>query len=152
MNTLRFRLLWRALMASLLVYVAVAHVAPVPPNPEAPLDVLTGVLALLAVALGAGSLLYRRRALSGPIRSGELDPRTPEGQQRAMQPFLVNLVLSESVGLYGLVLSLLSGDPVYATAFCAAALVLMFLHRPTAADLIPPQSGPLRGRDSTPIG
>ena len=44
--------------------------------------------------------------------------------QAAFPPFLINLALSESVGLYGLVLSLLSGLPAYSVAFGVGAIGL----------------------------
>lgn len=145
------RLLWWAFVVSLLVYVGVAHVARIPGERTAPLDLLVPALALVSLGEALASLLYRRYALSGPIRSGRLDPSTPEGARRAFQPFVVNLALSESVGIYGLVLAFLSGDPVYAVAFSAAALVLLYLHRPTAPDLAPPRDPGARATDPTPL-
>jgi hypothetical protein len=148
----QYRLLWWALVVALLVYVVMAHIVEVPPSPDLPLELLTGIFASLSLVLGVGSLILRRRALSSPIQSGRLDPSTPEGLQRATPPFILSLVLSESVGIYGLLLSLLSGNPFYSVVFAGAALVLMFLHRPTAPDLVPPLSARLRGEDSSPIG
>lgn len=135
-----FRILWWALVASLLPYMVIAHVAPVPVAPEAPVSLLLPVFGSLALAIAVGTLIHRRRALSAPIRAGKLDPSTREGMQAAFKPYIINLALSESVGIYGLVLSLLSGRPVYAAAFCAVSLVLLVLHRPTAPDLRPPLS------------
>lgn len=134
------RILWWALVGSLLIYVVVAYVAEVPPSTGAPVSLLARLFGVLALAIGIGTAIYRRRALSVPIRAGELDPRTPEGLQAALRHFIVILVLSESVGIYGLLLSLLSGQPGYSVLFCGAALFLMVLHRPTAPDLQPPLS------------
>jgi hypothetical protein len=139
-------------VASLFVYIVIAHVADVPPRPDLPIALLTAIVTFLSIAVGAGSLIFRRLALSNPIRSGTLDPATPEGLQRAALPFTLNLVLSESVGIYGLVLAFLSGTPIYSIAFSGAALVLMFLHRPTAPDLVPPLSSRQRAEDASPIG
>ncbi len=151
MATPQNRIIWIALVASLVVYVVIAFVADVPPNPNAPVAILLPVLVFLSIGVAAGTLLFRRSALAGPIQSGKLDPTTPEGAARALPVFMVNLVLSESVGIYGLVLSFLSGDPLFTLAFSGAALVLLFLHRPTAPDLAPPQRGDQRATDSTPI-
>ena len=145
------RVLWWALVVSLLVYIVVAHVSNVPPNPDAQIALLTPVFVLLSVGVGVGTVIYRRHALARPIQSGKLDPTTPDGAQRAFQPFITNLVLSESVGIYGLVLAFLSGNPIFSIAFSGAAIVLMFLHRPTAPDLAPPLSARQRGTDSSPI-
>ena len=151
MATPQYRLLWWALVASLFVYVVIAHVAAVPPRPDLPLGLLTAIFTFLSIGIGVGSLIFRRLALANPIRSGTLDPATPAGLQRAALPFTLNLVLSESVGIYGLLLAFLSGSPVYSIAFSAAALVLMFLHRPTAPDLVPPLSSRQRAEDASPI-
>ncbi len=140
MANLTCRILWWALVVSLLVYVVVAHVAQVRPNPNADVSLLLPVFAVLSGAIAVGTIIFRRRALSGPIQAGRLDPSTPEGLQAAFTPFILSLVLSESVGIYGLVLALLSGQPVYSVAFSAAAIALMFVHRPTAPDLVPPIS------------
>ena len=145
------RLLWWCLVVSMLIYVAIAHVVRLPGTRDAPVTLLLAILVVISVGMAVGSLLYRRNALARPIQSGDLDPSRPEGMQRAFPPFMLNLVLSEAIGIYGLVLSLLSGDPVYALAFAAAALVMLYLHRPTAPDLVPPMSGGRRGLDSEPL-
>jgi hypothetical protein len=98
-----------------------------------------------------GSMMYRRRALSGPIQAGELDLTDPDGQQRAYQAFMLNLVLSETVGIYGLALAFLTGNPSFSVVFSGGALLLMYLHRPTAPDLVPPPTARGRSTDSTPI-
>jgi hypothetical protein len=134
------RLLWWSLAASLVIYAIVAHVVQLPASPTIPTSLLTLVFAALSVAIGIGTLVYRRRALVDPIQSRALDPATPEGLRAAFRPFIINLALSESVGIYGLVLSFLSGQPLYAVTFSVGAIVLMYLHRPTASDLQSPMS------------
>ena len=135
------RALWWALVGSLLVYVVMAHVAQVTPNPNGPpVSLLVPVFTALSGTIAVGTIVFRRRALVGPIRAGRLDPSTPQGLQAAFTPFILNLVLSESIGIYGLVLALLSGQPIYSIVFSAAAVALMFVHRPTAPDLVPPMS------------
>lgn len=151
MANLQNRLLWWTLMGSLVAYTAVAHVVEMAPEEPMDVDLLLALFVGLSLAVAVGSLAYRRRALAGPIASGALDPSTPGGQVRAFQPYILNLVLSESIGIYGLVLTFLSGDTVYALGFCIAAAVLLFLHRPTAPDLSPPSGGSRRGSDATPI-
>lgn len=135
------RMLWLAMMNSVVIYVVVAAFVELPPNDEV-VGVAWPALAGVAGAIAAGSIALRRRALVEPIRAGALDPRTPEGLARAQTPFLLGLVLSESVAIFGLVLSLLSGDLRWVLAFGAGALALLWLHRPTSPDLVPPLSGP----------
>jgi len=109
------------------------------------------VLGMISVATAIGTLLYRRHALAGPIQRGDLDLTIPQDQAKAFQVFIVNLVLSESVGIYGLVLAFLSGRGAYSIPFVLAALALMYAHRPTAPDLQPPLSGGYSGDRPTPI-
>ena len=147
------RLLWWALVISLLVYVLMAHIAPLPASPTpALISTLLPILTFISLGTAVGTVFYRRHALVRPIRSGELDPTTPAGMQQAFTPFIVNLVLSESVGIYGLVLAFLSGQPLYSVWFAIPALVLMYVHRPTAPDLVPPARDPQVGSRPEPIG
>lgn len=143
--------LWWALVFALITYVVVAHVADVQPAADLPIGALFAALASLAAAMGVATVIYRRRALVEPIRSGALDPSGPPGQAKAFTVFILNMVLSESVGIYGLVLSFLSGDPNYAIGFCAMALALMYVHRPTASDLVPPLSRDGQASHSGPL-
>ena len=104
------RLLWWFLFSSLLVYLVLAHVVSLPANPDLPISLLLTMFGAVAIVTTIGSLVYRRHALVGPIQRGEIDLTSPEGQGRAVQPFILGLVLSESVGIYGLLLALLSGQ------------------------------------------
>ena len=145
------RALWWALVVSLFINVLVAYLVPLPVDLRAPIELLTPLFAAATLAIAVGTVVYRRRALADPIQSGQLDPRTPAGFQQAFRPFIINLLLSESVGIYGLLLVFLSGDPDYSVAFTAVALVLMYVHRPTALDLIPPRGVGSTSNDPTPI-
>lgn len=141
MDTVTNRILWWCLVVSLVIYVVVAHVVSTRPNPDLPAPLLMGVFAALSVGTAIGTLLYRRHALAGPIQRGSLDLATPEGQGKAFQAFILSLVLSESIGIYGLVLAFLSGRGAYSIPFVVAALALMYVHRPTAPDLQSPATG-----------
>ena len=152
MDTTRNRMLWWSLVVSLVIYVGVAQLAITPEPSDELVETLFPILAVLSIGVAVGSLVYRRHALVGPIQSGQLDLATRIGRQRAFQPFIVNLVLSESVGIYGLVLAFLSGNRLFAVGFAAAGLALLYLHRPTASDIQPPRSPHDRAHDPTPIG
>ncbi len=138
------------LVASLLVYVGVVYVKAPPYNPEFPIGELLAAFAAVSVISGVGSLVYRRTALSGPIQRGEVDPRTEDGLKVLFRPFLINLAISESVGLYGLSLAFVSGQRTLVFPFVAAGLVLMYAHRPTAPDLAPPTSAHGEGGSAPP--
>ncbi len=148
-----YRILWAALLGSALINIGIAFaLAPSMGSSEAlPIPLLRLVFAGISLALGVGSLAFRKRALVQPIARGELDPDSEEGRARAMTPFVLNLVLSEAVGLFGLVLALVSGQPFEAVGFGLAAGVLIVLHRPVAQDLAPQSDPNRRGSDPTPI-
>jgi hypothetical protein len=152
MATVTNRLLWWCLVVSLLIYVVMAHVASPRMNPDAPAPLLMAVLATLSLGIAVGTLLYRRHALAGPIQRGALDLTNPRDQAKAFQAFIISLVLSESVGIYGLVLAFLSGRGAYSIPFVLAALALMYAHRPTAPDLQSPLSGASFEGRPPPIG
>jgi hypothetical protein len=92
----------------------------------------------MSVVVAVGTLIYRRRALVEPIQAGQLDPSSKEGFAKAFTPLILNLVLTESIAIYGLVLAFLSHRPGLALPFAIGAFALMYLHRPTAPDLSPP--------------
>ncbi len=146
------RILWWCFVASLLIYVGVAYLVAVPATSHTAQPVLVVVFGLLSAAIGIASLIYRRHALSGPIQRGALNPMTPDGLQKAFPPFVVNLALSESVAIFGLVLALLAGQGAYSIPFILAALALLYAHRPTAPDLLPPVGGSEAPARPTPIG
>ena len=136
------RILWGALVASLLIYLVVAFVAAPEGNPDFPVGIMAMTLAALSVATAVGTFVYRKSALAGPIQRGEIDPSSQEGMAKAFPPFIVCLVLSESVGIYGLVLAFLAGEGAYAVPFVLAGVALLYLHRPTAPDLhVPDRQG-----------
>ena len=141
MATVTNRILWWCLVVSLVIYVVVAHVVSTRTSPDAPIPLLMGAFATLSVGIAIGTLLYRRHALAGPIQRGALDLTSPQDQAKAFQAFILSLVLSESIGIYGLVLAFLSGRGAYSIPFVLAALALMYAHRPTAPDLQSPLSG-----------
>lgn len=134
------RVLWVAMSSSVVLYVAIAAFVDVEPNEEIVAS-LWPFLAGIAGAIAAGSIAWRRRALVEPIHTGALNLATPEGLARAQTVFILSLGLSEAVAIFGLLLSLLSGDLRWVIAFGAAGLTLLWLHRPTAPDLVPPAGG-----------
>jgi hypothetical protein len=138
------RIVWLALLASQVLYLAVPYLVTLggEPLPAMARTRLFFALAAVAAVTGAGSLVYRQRALVAPIAAGRLDPRTPEGSARAFAPYVLNLVLTESIAIHGLVLALVSHERLVALPFALAAFALMAVHRPTAPDLEPP---PLAG-------
>jgi hypothetical protein len=132
------RLVWFSLVVSQLIYAGIAWLVDLPPRDGDLIGVLAPTLGVLSLGMAVGTIFYRRHALVGPIQSRTLDLEKPADFAKAFQPFILNLVLSESIGVYGLVLALLSGQLTWCLVFGGAALAMLWFHRPTAPDLVPP--------------
>ena len=133
------RILWLVLLLSQVLYLVVAHILP-RESSSSPTNVtlVSLVLAVFSIGLAALTVVLRRRMLIAPIQAGQLDPNTPEGFPKAYVPFMMNIVLTESISINGFVIALLSREPERAYPFAIAAFALMYYHRPTAPDLSPP--------------
>ncbi len=126
--------LWAALAGSILACAAVAF-----------LQTRTTALAdasfpqtLYWVLLGMGlsnalvSIVIRQFLLVRAVRRGTLDLQTSVGLQRAFVLFLVTWALSETLGIFGLVIVFLGAHFASGIPFWGLALLLMLLHRPTS--------------------
>jgi len=133
-------LVWAVLCLSQLIYVVIVFQKPPTPRPQDVATTMFPPLFVVAAGLAAGTIWWRRRALVRPIQTGEIDLKSQAGLGRAFTHFILNLVLSQSVAIYGLVLTFLSNQPLYAIGFVAAGLALMWIHRPFAPEV----QGPLR--------
>lgn len=122
-------ILWGSMLVSLAIYgfipffVAWEHETPGS-------DALVIALGGVAVSTAVATFVLRRLLLAAPIANRSLDPSTPAGRARIFQAHLFCWVLSESVGLYGLVLFFLYGSRPLLYGFLAGAFVLMLLHAP----------------------
>ena len=151
MRTTTNVMIWAVLCLSQAIYVVVAFLKPPSPTPQDVSSTMFPPLLVVAGMLAAGTIWWRTRSLVRPIQRGDLDPGTPEGQARALPAFLINLVLSESVAIYGLVLTFLSDDPRYVLGFVGAGLTLMFIHRPFAPELQARERSPMATSRPPPI-
>jgi hypothetical protein len=120
-------------IAAIFVYGVVLGVvvSSPPPGPIPDLDLLILVFAFVSL-ITAGLSIWWRRRVSGdpqatPVVILNVDP---------IETLWINCVivwaLSESVGIYGLVLGFLTHDFGIFQPFAAAALVLFYVHRPSA--------------------
>jgi hypothetical protein len=125
----QLRIIWRALLASLAVYSALPLLLRPAGDAESTRVLLLALMAIAALT-AIGTLVARERLLVGPIRSGELSLTTPEGQTRVSTLCITLWALSESIGLYGILLYALSGEARYLYLFLMASAGLFFAHRP----------------------
>ena len=134
-----FRRLWSVLLRSQVIFLVVPFILPAGSASDlTTVRTLSLVFAGVSVVVAVGTLVYRRRALVAPIQAGQLDPNTTAGVAKAFSPFIVNLVLTESIAICGLVLALLSHQVGWALPFAAGAFALMYVHRPGSPEFLPP--------------
>jgi hypothetical protein len=122
------RIIWRVLLGSLAVYSMLPWF--IQPEGGATVDTLLLGLTAIAALTAIGTLVARERLLMGPIRSGELRVTTNEGMARLTQISISLWAFSESIGLYGLILYVLSGEAKYLYLFLMASAGLFYAHRP----------------------
>lgn len=122
------RIIWRALLGSLGLYAALPWFLRSGAREES-VDALLLILIAVAVVTGVATFAVRELLLVRPIRSGALRVDTDTGLARVTQISVVLWALCESVGLYGLVLYQLSGEPRYLYLFLMASAGLFFAHR-----------------------
>jgi hypothetical protein len=160
------RILWIALTATIVVYLAVAYAVAGEPRPLAP--GLEMALAFASMGVAAFSLATPRVLLSderldrylaeepssSPLatrpRTGQVDPvllarveRLPAAERRLLGlaqlffvPFVVRLVLNESIAMLGLVIALVSSQPGRMLPYAGAAIVLNLLTSPSLDPLL----------------
>jgi hypothetical protein len=139
--TLVNRLIWWLFFTSPMTYIYAVDALQPGSDPRNVIALELPAFLLVSLLIAGGTIFWRKRALVDPIRALEIDLSTPEGLGRAFTPFVLNIVLSSAIAIFGLALTLWSDVSAYALAFCAASMVLMYFHRPTADDLQAPVSG-----------
>ena len=133
------RILWLVLLLSQVIYLVVAHIVPSETTSSATSVTLPSIaLAIFSIGLAVFTLVWRRRMLVAPIQAGQLDPNTEEGLGRVFVPYVLTIIVTESIAINGFAIALLSREPERAYPFALAAFALMYYHRPTAPDLSPP--------------
>jgi hypothetical protein len=123
------RIIWRVLLGSLALYSLMPWFVRIEGDRE-PMGTLLLALMGVSALTAVGTLLARERLLVAPMRSGELSLATAEGQARITTTCIRLWALSESIGLYGVVVYYLSGEARYLYLFLMAAVGLFFAHRP----------------------
>lgn len=144
---LSLRVIWGAMLGSLLIYVVMCHLPGLGFKSTAGSDLPLGLLRNIFFVLGAGALItayYIRRV----ILSARTDRRKPKLTERMVRsntpPFVatystvvtVSLACSESIGIYGLVLFLLGDTFQTLYMFMIVSALAMVFYRPKREELV----------------
>ena len=139
-------IIWGAIFGSLFIYVFICHQFGdgMRPNasPNIPLDLIRNVLYGVAILTLIGTRFLRKFMLAG--RSGGSGPMSvktdsPSNQSSLIGKYavamMVSLVLSESIGIYGLVLFFLGDSFRTLYIFIGISALAIFLYRPKREEL-----------------
>ena len=122
--------IWGALLSAIFIYWGIAATSMGGNGDSSKPDAsLAETLAIAAAAASGASLMMRQVFFSG-FRKGTLSLESPEGQQRFLTGNIICFALSESIGIFGLVLALGGHPQEDWLVFFAAAVVLMLIHIP----------------------
>ncbi|MBW1999888.1 MAG: hypothetical protein JRJ29_18245 [Deltaproteobacteria bacterium] len=142
----RLWLIWSAILGSLLVYVFICHQlgdelrANVGPN--FPLGTFRNILYIITIITLFLTYFFRKFMLSGKVGKSEVKVPAP-GLFGSQTPFLskyttaiiVSLALSESIGIYGLVLFFLGGNFQTLYVLIGISALSMFYYRPKREEI-----------------
>lgn len=140
------RLTWAALLFSLLVYVLICHVGGeeirAAVSPDFPRELLRNILYFIAVAELIIAYFLRKFILKPTVSrpqssfiQHEQDGGIGVVVSKYMVAVLVSLAISESIGIYGLVLYLLGDELQTLYIFVAVSALAMFYFRPKMEEL-----------------
>ncbi|MCB9479939.1 MAG: hypothetical protein H6684_13630 [Deltaproteobacteria bacterium] len=127
-------IMWYSLLMAVVIYAVVAFV--VAPNnqnagSETP-QILTLVLGAVSVSIAAMALFVIPR-LAPAMRENARKSRGEDGVKGAFLTYcILRWALVESIAIFGLVIAILSGEPINGMPFIAGSFVLMVLLMPSA--------------------
>ena len=138
---LTFWIIWAAIFGSLFIYAFICHQVGVniqqDIGPNFPLDLMKNVLYGVAISTLILTHFLRKFLLAGRSSGPEsisLNPPTPSSQSSPMGKYgvamLASLALSESIGVYGLVLFFVGESFRTLYTFLGISALAMFLYRP----------------------
>jgi hypothetical protein len=143
---LTFWIIWGAIFGSLFIYAFICHQwgVKIQQNigPNFPLDLMKNVLYGVAISTLILTHFLRKFLLAGRSSGSEsisLNPPTPSAQSSPMGKYgvamLASLALSESIGVYGLVLFFVGESFRTLYTFLGISALAMFLYRPKREEL-----------------
>jgi hypothetical protein len=136
------RILWLAMLLSLVAMGVVAFVLPAQPQP-AP-HFLLGIFIIMAIGALVMVQVLRARLMPAETSRTALDDKpefkgTPEERAalaKLSQAHVISWALCETVATFGLVARVLLGPPVYYVGFAAVSAVFLVLYRPDPDDAV----------------
>ncbi|OGP55997.1 MAG: hypothetical protein A2Y65_03700 [Deltaproteobacteria bacterium RBG_13_52_11] len=134
-------LIWAAMLGSLLIYIFICHQLgegfKSAEESDVPIDLLRNIFFGVAAAELIMSYYLRRFMLKGRlsavIRSSPLNQPPFVGQYTAA--VIISIALSESIGIYGLVLFVLGGGFKILYTFIVVSALAMVFYRPKREEL-----------------
>jgi hypothetical protein len=139
-------IVWLAMFGSLLIYVFVCHqwgeyMRPTG-HPDFPLGLLKNILYIVALVTIVLTHFIRKFMLAGRSGGSEARPSktgmssgAPSFVVRYTAALIASLALSESIGIYGLVLFLLGDNFQTLYIFISVSAAAMFFYRPKREEL-----------------
>ena len=140
-------IIWNAILISLFVYVLVCHLTVDQirqnSNPDIPLTLFKNILYAVSVITLLISYFVRKAALA--VRSSGARPGTSNTSQQSTQPafigkytvaMIISLALSESIGIYGVVLYFIGDSLQTLYAFIGVSAITMIFYRPKKEEII----------------
>lgn len=91
---------------------------------------LEWVFFALSLVCAAGALLLRWKGIHEPIQMKTLDLNTTAGQTKYLTLSILAWALSESIAIFGLVMTILSGNFYTGLPYSLASLILLALQTP----------------------
>ena len=134
-HILTMRAIHAALIASLLIYCFVIYMITgrnTPSTENLDINPLFHLFSSASVLVFLISRYFKKQLLhltSNRLLIKHQSPQ-PKSTPRIFQKCILIWALDESIGLFGLVLSFLSGNPTYCYAFVAVALFILLVDRP----------------------
>lgn len=140
------RLIWMALFGLLAVYIVICHLMSgkyqAAAGPDFPLEKLRTILYFVAIGTFAITYFLRRVMLKTDASGSVLrivKQRHPQNLQKTIATYgrtvIISAAISESIGIYGLVLFLLGDTFQTFSLFIGASAIAMIVYRPKTGEL-----------------
>lgn len=140
-------IIWMAMIGSLVMYVVICHLLGDEigrnVNPDFPIDSIGKILYLVAAVTLFIAFHLRKFMLSGRIKipgithtgSGVITSKQPPHIAKYTIAMIISLALSESIGIYGLILFLLGDGFNNLYTFIGVSAIAMYFFRPKGYEI-----------------